>query len=119
MAVVPSLIPSPEAEALPEAYLLLGVFLASFCLFCLAVFFGDLSPMLLLLSWPRSAVTCNDYNSCHPYRQERPHFLSGSNAPRSPPPAPTPAPSPTAGPTPAPRGRTPTPRGGCRVVLRV
>jgi hypothetical protein len=53
--VPPSLTPCCEAVPL-EAYLVAGFFLASFCLFCFWVFFGDLSPMMVLLSQatPRS-----------------------------------------------------------------
>ena len=45
----PSLTPCCEAVPL-EAYLVAGFFLASFCLLCFWVFFGDLSPMMMLLS---------------------------------------------------------------------
>jgi hypothetical protein len=42
---------TPCCEAVPfEAYLLAGFFFASFCLFCFWVFFGDLSPIMVLLS---------------------------------------------------------------------
>ena len=42
---------TPCCEAVPfEAYLLAGFFFASFCLFCFWVFFGDLSPIIALLS---------------------------------------------------------------------
>ena len=53
--VPPSLTPCCEAVPL-EAYLVAGFFLASFCLLCFWVFFGDLSPMMVLLSQatPRS-----------------------------------------------------------------
>ena len=51
----PSLTPCCEAVPL-EAHLVAGFFLASFCLLCFWVFFGDLSPIVMLLSQatPRS-----------------------------------------------------------------
>jgi hypothetical protein len=42
-----SLLPLAKIGAKPEAYFL--VFFASFCLLCFEVFFGLLSPMMLLL----------------------------------------------------------------------
>src|SRR6266487_2853687 len=53
--IPPSLTPCCGAVPL-EAYLVAGFFLASFCLLCFWVFFGDLSPMMVLLSQatPRS-----------------------------------------------------------------
>ena len=47
-------LPPTVERSSPEAYL--GFFLASFCLFCFWVFFGDLSPIEVLLSQaiPRS-----------------------------------------------------------------